>query len=132
MKIVYSKYKLEITEVKKEEEEKKEKSEEEKKDESSEEKKDIPQDEIKNEETTEKIPDKFPEKFFSSSDTNYNDIWKNKLENIKEKFTIKFLKTEEERVLIECIRFSYLTHSELLSLSIDPIIQNHKDLVFEE
>ena len=123
MKLVLNLFKIEQNEEKKdeEEEEKKEIFSEGKKDELAEDKKDIPQEEMHKNEN--------PDQMLSSENINYNDTWKNKLDKIKDKFKVKILKTEEERVLIECIRFSYLSHSDLLSLSVDPIIQNHKDLV---
>ena len=117
--------------VKKEEEKKEEKEDEKKAQNPSEienppeENKEIPFEEIKNEE----IIEKKAEPIFSNEEINYNDSWNINLAKTKEKFTMKILKYEEERVLVECIRFSFLTHSDLLSLSLDPILQNHKDLV---
>ena len=89
-----------------------------------EEKNDIPPEESKKAETEVKSV-----QIFTDENMNYNETWKKKLDSTKEKFTVKMLNSEEERVLVECIRFSFLSHSDLLSLSIDPIIQNHKDLV---
>jgi hypothetical protein len=117
-------------------EEKKEVPPEEKKDIPPEEKKDVPPEETKQtppEEQQQKsdLLDNNPKQIFTSPDVDYNNTWKKKLEMIKERFTIRLLTSEEERTLIECIRFSFLSHSDLLSLSIDPILQNHRDLVIE-
>ena len=62
-----------------------------------------------------------------------NFVEKNKkqLEDMKKKMIKSILIPEEERSLIEAIRLSYLTHSELLSISLDEIMLNHKDLVLE-
>lgn len=32
---------------------------------------------------------------------------------------------------MECVRFSFLSHSELLSLSIEPVMANHRDLILQ-
>ena len=120
---------LEDTEPKKEEvvnnEEKKDVPPEENKDVPPEENKQVPQEEVMKEDNAEGTA----KPIFSREETDYNNAWKKKIENLKQKFNVKQLTSEEERSLVECIRFSYLSHSDLLSLSIDPIIQNHRDLV---
>jgi hypothetical protein len=66
-----------------------------------------------------------------SSAKNYNEFWKLHVENLKNIFIIKPLSKDQERKLIESIRFSYLSHSELLSLSIESIMNDHRDLILE-
>ncbi len=56
---------------------------------------------------------------------------KKQLEAMKAKMVKKPLTLTEERSLVEAIRFSFLSHSDLLSISIDQNMQNHKDLVLE-
>lgn len=55
--------------------------------------------------------------------------WNNKNISNKNKNIKKKLTSEEERNLIQAIRFSHLSHSDLISLSIDPILAQYKDLI---
>jgi len=62
-----------------------------------------------------------------------NFVEKNKkqLEEMKKHMIKSVLTANDERSLVELIRLSFLTHSELLGISIDEIMLAHKDLVLE-
>jgi len=55
--------------------------------------------------------------------------WNQKVIEINNKYEKKKLTLDEEKKLIESIRFSHLSHSDLISLSIDPIMSQYKDLI---
>lgn len=55
--------------------------------------------------------------------------WNNNINLIKNKFVKKRLTLDEERNLVYSIRFSHLSHSDLISLSIDPVMTEYKDLI---
>ena len=57
--------------------------------------------------------------------------WKTQIDEIKSSLVKQPITPEQERELILCIRFSFLTHSELLSYSSNPLLLSHKDLVLE-
>lgn len=57
--------------------------------------------------------------------------WTNTLNNIKSKFTIKALNTQEKRSLIEAIRFSHMSHVEIIEASKNPVMIQHQDLILE-
>jgi len=57
------------------------------------------------------------------------DKWNDRVDQIKKKFEKRKLTSEEERKLIESIRFSHLSHSDLISFSIDPMMSQYKDLI---
>ena len=63
-------------------------------------------------------------------DDPYNQ-WKKHLEEIEKNSQKKKLTKDEEKALIYCIRFSFLSHADLISLSNDPIMQDYKDLVLQ-
>jgi hypothetical protein len=60
---------------------------------------------------------------------NIESKWNSINSTIQNKFQKKRLTKEEERKLLESIRFSHLSHSDLISLSIDPIMGENKDLI---
>ena len=60
----------------------------------------------------------------------YNN-WKKHLDELKKKTKIKRLSPEEEKILVLCIRFSYLSHSDLINLTNEPIMENYKDLILQ-
>ena len=65
---------------------------------------------------------------------NENDpyiLWKNHLEELKKNAIKKRLTPEEEKSLVSCIRFSFLTHADLISLNNEPIMDNFKDLIMQ-
>ena len=116
-------------EEKKEEEEKKdeeEKKEEEKKEEEEEKK----IDEQNNEEN--KPPENTQPQPQPQNDENdpYNQ-WKKHLQEIETKSKKKRLTPEEEKTLVYCIRFGFLSHADLISLSNDPIMKDYKDLLLQ-
>ena len=59
------------------------------------------------------------------------DNWKKHIETIKLKLKKTKLTKEQEQQLILCIRFSYLSHPELISLTTDNIIGEYKDLILQ-
>lgn len=67
----------------------------------------------------------------NNSKENYVQFWNNRINDLKNKFIKKSLTKEEERSLVECIRFSFLSHNELLALSVDPSMLDHRDLILE-
>ena len=60
----------------------------------------------------------------------YNN-WKKHLDELKNKTKMKRLSPEEEKMLVLCIRFSYLSHSDLINLTNEPIMENYKDLILQ-
>lgn len=62
---------------------------------------------------------------------NFVEKSKKQLEDMRKKMIKSPLSASDERSLVEAIRFSFLTHSDLLSISLDEVMQNHKDLVLE-
>ena len=57
--------------------------------------------------------------------------WNTKTKESENKLLKMPLTKKEERNLIELIRFSQLSHSDLISLSIDPIMEENKDLILQ-
>lgn len=57
--------------------------------------------------------------------------WNNHLNDIDKKLEVIPLSKEQERELVECIRFSFLSHADLINLTTDPIISEHQDLLLE-
>ena len=111
-------------EEKREEEEKKE---EEKKDEEEEKKEEEKKEEEQNNEENKQENNPPPQ---NPEDDPYNQ-WKKHLEEIEKNSQKKKLTKDEEKALIYCIRFSFLSHADLISLSNDPIMQDYKDLVLQ-
>jgi len=74
-----------------------------------------------------------PEKPIEAKEKELNFVEKSKkqLEDMRKKMIKSPLSASDERSLVEAIRFSFLTHSDLLSISLDEVMQNHKDLVLE-
>ena len=60
----------------------------------------------------------------------YNQ-WKKHLEELSQNSKKKRLTPEEEKTLVYCIRFSFLSHADLISLSNDPIMKDYKDLLLQ-
>ena len=58
-------------------------------------------------------------------------IWKKHLEEIQINSKKHKLTPEEEKMLVLCIRFSYLSHSDLIALTNEPIMENFKDLILQ-
>lgn len=57
--------------------------------------------------------------------------WKEHTELIKKSIDKIPLTKEQEKELIECIRFSFLSHSDLLGYTGDIIVKEHQDLLLE-
>ena len=57
--------------------------------------------------------------------------WKNHLVEIKKNWDKKRLTPEEEKALIYCIRFSFLSHTDLISLTNEPIMKDYRDLLLQ-
>ena len=66
----------------------------------------------------------------NEGDDPYNN-WKNYLIEIENKSHKKRLTKDEEKTLIYCIRFSFLSHADLISLTNDPIMKDYKDLILQ-
>ena len=66
-----------------------------------------------------------------NNENNPYNIWKKHLEEIKKKLIKKRLTQEEERDLISCIRLSFLSHSDLMLLNNEPLMDNFKDLIMQ-
>ena len=67
-------------------------------------------------------------------ENNENDpynIWKKHIEELKQNSIKKRLSPEEEKNLVSCIRFSFLSHADLISLNNEPIMDNFKDLIMQ-
>ena len=67
-------------------------------------------------------------------ENNENDpynIWKKHIEELKQNSIKKRLSPEEEKNLVSCIRFSFLSHADLISLNNEPIMHNFKDLIMQ-
>ena len=123
-------------EEKKEEEKKEgeeEKKEEEKK-EGEEEKKEG--EEEKKEEVQNNEENKPPETQENPPQNNNNEndpynLWKKHLDELEKNSKKKKLTKDEEKSLVYCIRFSFLSHADLISLSNDPIMGDYKDLLLQ-
>ena len=123
--IDYIKSRRSIPEEKKEEEKKEEEKNEEKKEE---EKKEEKKEEEKKEE------EKKEEEKKEGKENKENDVdekWKNYLNEFKEKIKRKKLSKEQEKELILCIRFNSLSHTELVRLTNEPIMDEYKDLLLK-
>ena len=77
----------------------------------------------------EKINEKNDIKENNENDS-YN-IWKKHIEELKQNSIKKRLSSEEEKNLVSCIRFSFLSHADLISLNNEPIMHNFKDLIMQ-
>ena len=102
----------------------------------------IPENQENNEENKEnnenieeqKEEEKKEEINIENKENNENDpyiIWKNHLEELKKNSIKKRLTPEEERILVSCIRLSFLSHADLISLNNEPIMDNFKDLIMQ-
>ena len=70
----------------------------------------------------------------NKENNNENDpyiLWKNHLEEIKKNSIKKRLTPEEERILVSCIRLSFLSHADLITINNEPIMDNFKDLIMQ-
>ena len=71
-----------------------------------------------------------PENEENNKENLYNN-WKKHLDELEKKSKKKRLSPEEEKMLVLCIRFSYLSHADLIGLTNEPIMQNFKDLILQ-
>ena len=113
-----------------EEKKEEEKKEEEKKDEENQEeekKEEEPKEENQNVEENKPQENAPPQ---SNEDDPYN-LWKKHLEELEQNSKKKKLTKDEEKALVYCIRFSFLSHADLISLSNDPIMGDYKDLLLQ-
>ena len=113
-----------------EEKKEEEKKEEEKKDEENQEeekKEEEPKEENQNVEENKPQENVPPQ---SNEDDPYN-LWKKHLEELEQNSKKKKLTKDEEKALVYCIRFSFLSHADLISLSNDPIMGDYKDLLLQ-
>ena len=65
-----------------------------------------------------------------NKDILYNN-WKKHLDELVKNSKKYKLSPEEEKMLILCIRFSYLSHADLIGLTNEPIFENYKDLILQ-
>ena len=123
-------------EVKKENEEKKEQLEEnkdqnEENKEQNEENKENQNENINAEEKKEENLEQKNNEIKEIDENNPYNIWKRHIEEIKNKLIKKRLTPEEERNLVSCIRLSFLSHSDLILLNNEPLMDNFKDLIMQ-
>ena len=57
--------------------------------------------------------------------------WHDHLEEIKKNSKKVRLTPEQEKALVLCIRFSYLSHTDLIALTNEPIMSDYKDLILQ-
>ena len=89
-----------------------------------EEKKEEKKEEEKKEEDKEKEKEK-------EKNENINEKWKNDLLKLKESVKKRKLSKEEEKEIIMCIKFDNLSHTELVRLTNEPIMNEYKDLLLK-
>jgi len=111
-------------EEKKEEENKKEEEAKKEEDEKKKEEENIKEEEKKKEEKNIKEESK-------SKETNINEKWNKYLNEFKDSVKKKRLTEDQEKDLILCIRFNYLSHSELVKLTNETIMNEYKDLLLK-
>ena len=132
IKVTKEEIKIENEENKEEEKKDEEQKEEEKKDEEQkeEEKKKKKKKKEENEQNNNenKAPENIPPQ---NSENDPYIIWKKHLEELTKNSQKKRLTPEEEKALVYCIRFSFLSHADLISLSNDPIMKDYKDLLLQ-
>ena len=89
--------------------------------------------EIKKEEEKEKEKEKEKqkEKEKEKNENDVNEKWKNDLLKLKESVKKRKLTKEEEKELIMCIRFNNLSHTELVRLTNELIMDEYKDLLLK-
>ena len=113
-------------EEKKEGEEEKKEGEEEKKEGEEEKKEEVQNNEENKPPETQENP---PQNNNNENDP-YN-LWKKHLDELEKNSKKKKLTKDEEKSLVYCIRFSFLSHADLISLSNDPIMGDYKDLLLQ-
>ena len=111
-------------EEKKEEENKKEEEAKKEEDEKKKEEENIKEEEKKKEEKNIKEESK-------SKETNINEKWNKYLNEFKDSVKKKRLTEDQEKDLILYIRFNYLSHSELVKLTNETIMNEYKDLLLK-
>ena len=57
--------------------------------------------------------------------------WKQHLDELKKDSIKKRLTPDEEKTLVSLIRFSFLSHADLITLNNEPIMDNFKDLIMQ-
>ena len=117
-------------EKKKEDENKKEEKKEEENKKEEEAKKE--EEEKKKEEENIKEEEKnIKEESKSKETNNINEKWNKYLNEFKDSVKKKRLTEDQEKDLILCIRFNYLSHSELVKLTNETIMNEYKDLLLK-
>ena len=120
-------------EKKEEEKQEEEKKEEEKKEEEppqnqeNQEKNDN-EEENKNNENVQNEENNNPPK--NGGEDPYNS-WKNHLIEMEKKSQKHRLTPDQEKTLIYCIRFSFLSHADLINLTNEPLMKDYKDLILQ-
>ena len=66
----------------------------------------------------------------NNEEDHYNN-WKKHLEALQKNLKKNKLTPEEEKMLILCIRFSYLSHADLIELTNEPIMEKYKDMILQ-
>ena len=113
-----------------EEQKEEEKKEEEKKEEENKEEEKKEEEQKEDNQNNEEIKPQENAPPQNNEDDPYN-LWKKHLEELEKNSKKKKLTKEEEKALVYCIRFSFLSHADLISLSNDPIMNDYKDLVLQ-
>ena len=108
-----------------------EKKEEEKKDEEKEEEEEKKEEEKKDEEQNNEENKPQENTLQQNNEDDPYNLWKKHLEELEKNSKKKKLTQEEEKALVYCIRFSFLSHADLISLSNDPIMKDYKDLLLQ-
>ena len=89
------------------------------------------QNEIKNNEEAQNLENNNPPLQKNEGGEDPYNIWKNHLIEMEKKSLKKRLTPDEEKALVYCIRFSFLSHADLISLTNDPIMKDYKDLIMQ-
>jgi len=121
--------KEQLEENKEQNEENKEQNEENK--EQNEENKENQNENLNTEEKKEENLEQKNNEIKENNENNPYNIWKRHIEEIKNKLIKRRLTPEEERNLVSCIRLSFLSHSDLILLNNEPLLDNFKDLIMQ-
>ena len=78
-----------------------------------------------------KEEEKIEEKNVENNENDPYNNWKKHIDELKKNSIKKRLTPEEERNLVSCIRLSFLSHADLITLNNEPIMDNFKDLIMQ-
>ena len=132
--INYISLRRELEEMKEDEKEKKKEDEnkkEEKKEKENKKEEEAQKEEENINEEVKKKEEKNIKEESKSLETNINEKWNKYLNEFKDSVKKKRLTEDQEKDLILCIRFNYLSHSELVKLTNETIMNEYKDLLLK-